>query len=202
MANFKIAEQFVDHLRLHRGRSRIAVNQGQLAKSFDCSVGALQKWIGLLMEAKIINRSSDRGLDGFEYWLSDDTLLVPEWRDFLHLALKMGVAKSPRFNVRQKFGVLNELLRDMRSGVEGELSALKQTLNCRDFRIKELEEENSSMRFEMNRMMVRMQELEMAHNSLVATANSREQKMAAANVAVAESGFLRGHCRRRSANGG
>ena len=187
MTNFKIAEQFVEHLRLHRNRARLAVNQGQLAKSFDCGTSALRTWIERLMEAKIINRLPSPGPDGFEYWLTSDSMMAPEWRDILHLALKMGIAKSPRFSAGQRFGVLNEFLRDMRISIEEELSMLKQTLNNRDYRIKELEEENSSMRFEMNAMLQKMRELEMAHNSMVATVNSREQK-AAAEANAAKSG--------------
>ena len=179
MANsFKIAEQFVNHIILHRQRGRIAVNQTQLAKDFECSSSALRRWIERLLEAKIINRSPHSGPDGFDYWLTGEAMLVPQWRSVLALALQINVTKSQHFNIGQKFSVINNFLREMKIGIEGELSVLKQTLQNRDGRIKEMEEENSSMRFEMNRMLVRMRELETAYNSMIAINNAKEQKMA------------------------
>ena len=179
--SFRIAEQFIAHLRLHSGRigGHTAVNQSQLAKSFDCGTSALRAWIERLLEAKIINRSSSPGPDGVDYWLVDDTMRVPEWRDNLALALKMNMAKSPRFNVGQRFGVLYNLLREMRSGLESELAVLKEEVDKGSKRIKELEEELSTERFERNKDAIIIRELEVANRELTASVNFYEKKTAA-----------------------
>ncbi len=182
MANsFRIAEQFVAHLRLHRGR--VAVNQGQLAKSFGCSAGALGSWIKHLMEAKVVNRAPHSVPDGVEYWFVDwNAMMRPQWLDILHAALTVTMAGSKRVNLGKKFSLLNDQVREIKESVEQEVSDLKQTLNTRDYRIKELEEENSSMRFETNRMLVRMHELETANRELTTAVNLHEQRLATATT--------------------
>lgn len=183
MANFKIAEQFVSHLRLHRGR--MAVNQTLLAKSFDCSPGTLGIWIRHLFEAKVINRSPHAGPDGYEYWFIDrEAMMNVKWLDNLHEALKMTMAGSQRISLGKKFNLLKNQIREVEESVEQEVLALKQERDGYQERIKELEEENSSMRFEMNAMLQKMRELEMAYKSMVVTINSKEQKAAAEAVAA------------------
>ncbi len=184
MANsFKIAEQFVAHLRLHRGRA--AVNQGQLAKNFGCSTDTLRTWIKHMMEAGVVNRSPHSVPDGVEYWFIDwNAMMGPQWLDLLHAALKMAMAGSQRVSLGKKFALLNDQIREIKESVEQEVSALKQENESYKERVKELEKELSTEKFERNKDAVLIRELEMANRELVATANFHERRAATAITEV------------------
>lgn len=186
-SSFKVAADFVDYLRLHIGRGRVAVNQTQLAGSLRCGPGALKSAIECLLEAKVINRSPEKGPDGFEYWFTDeyrDEMRSVVWRDKLAIVLQINKASNQKLSVGQVFATLNDFLREMKRGLEQRVDSLQEEVAKKTARIEELEKEVSDKDSEVNTISFKSRELEAAYREAVASLNISEQKVVSLERAI------------------
>ncbi len=178
--SLKIAFDFVDYLRIHIGRGRVVINHTQLAKSFECSTATLGNWIGRLMGASIINRSPDKGPDGFEYWFTDShkaEMLSGNWQEKLSIVLKVHAAGSSELTVKQRFDVANSLYRNVQKAIEREIEELNERIYEKNKFIEELRKEVSDRDSQINTMAFKTRELEAANREATTSLNISEQKV-------------------------
>jgi len=182
MANsFKVPMGFVEHLRLHMARGRLAINLTHLARSLDCSSGTLSKWVNNLIEVNIINRSSDRGPDGFEYWFTDhykEEMRSDNWQRNLVRALQVHIAGSSDLTVKQRFDMANGIYRNVQKAIEKEIEEFNERIYEKNKLIEELKKENADKDSQISGLLLKNREIEAANREAVTSLNLLERQFA------------------------